>query len=348
MTTTYDYDYETSSTSDDYGNLVTITDPTGRVEARDYYGSGAVKSRTWTKTGATTKSSKVWLNSRGFTTKMQDTTGSTNRDTTYVVDRAGQRTKTTTPAGVIDTTWDLAGNLRELTQPDGSKFRYTHLATGQIYEFLGYSSGSGTYVLIANYGYDNDGIQNSEWIYSAGGSSRANTLNAAGKTGTFTQAMKKPDNTWENYTSVLGYRADQRLGSEQVNGGTTATMSYDNAGQLTGQTGTNTVGYGYGTRGNRLSSTAGGATTSYTTNPNGSIASTTTGSTVVTYDYDDAGRRTLATTKVSGTTTRTVATAYDARGKPSTITDTAGSTVVTEARSYDGGSRVPPSCLQAI
>jgi RHS repeat-associated protein len=271
---------------------------------------------------------------------MRDSTGSTDRDTLYVFDRAGQRTRTTTPAGVIDTGWDLAGNLHELTQPDGTQFRYTHLPTGQIDEFSGYSSGAGVFVSIASYGYDDDGIETSEWIYGAGGSSRSHLLNAAGKTATFAEAMRKPDTTWENYTSVLGYRADQRLGTEQVNGGTTATMSYDDAGQLTAQSGDDPVTYAYGTRGNRTASSAGSDTTTYTTNPNGSIASTTTGSTVVTYDYDDAGRRTAATTKVSGATTRTVATTYDARGKPAMITDTRGSDVITEERSYDGGAQL--------
>jgi RHS repeat-associated protein len=271
---------------------------------------------------------------------MRDSTGSTDRDTLYVFDRAGQRTRTTTPGGVIDTGWDLAGNLHELTQPDGTQFRYTHLPTGQIDEFSGYSPGAGVYVAIASYGYDDDGIETSEWIYGAGGSSRSHILNAAGKTATFAEAMRKPDTTWENYTSVLGYRADQRLGTEQVNGGTTATMSYDDAGQLTAQSGDDPVSYAYGTRGNRTASSAGSDTTTYTTNPNGSIASTTTGSTVVTYDYDDAGRRTAATTKVSGATTRTVATTYDARGKPATITDTRGSDVITEERSYDGGAQL--------
>lgn len=342
MTTSYTYDYDAGPTSDDHGSLVTVTDPTGRVETRTHYGSGALKSRTWTKTGSPTQSSKVWLNSRGATTKMSDTTGTTSRDTTYTVDRTGQTTKATSPAGSISYTWDLAGNLRDLTQPDGSKFRYSHLPTGQLSEFLGYSTGSGTYVLISNYTYDDDGLQTNEWIYSAGGSTRTNTLNTAGKTTTLAEAMRRPDSSpmWEHYTAVLGYRPDQRLATEQVNGGTTAAMAYDAAGQLTAQSGTGAVGYTYGTRGNRLTSTAGGAATSYTTNPNGSVASATTGSTVVTYDYDDAGRRTLATTKVAGTTTRTVATAYDARGKPATVTDTAGSTVVTEARTYDGDSQL--------
>lgn len=345
MSTSYAYDYDDTTGANDYGNLVSVTDPTGRVETRDYYGSGTIKSRTWTKTGATTQSSSVWLDARGFTTKMRDTTGTTNRDTTYIVDRAGQRTKATTAVGSIDYTWDLAGNLREMTQPDGSKFRYTHRPTGELYEFLGWSTGSSTWGLITNYTYNDDGIQTGEWIYSAGGSSRTYTLDAAGRTSTFTQAMKKPDSTWENYTAALGHRADGRLGTEQVNGGTTATSSYDNAGQLTAQSGTAPVSYSYGTRGNRLTSTASSATTTYTTNPNGSVATATTGSTVTTYTYDDAGRRTQAETKVSGTTTRTVATSYDARGKPATITDTAGSATITETRTYDGNSQLTANTI---
>jgi len=328
MTTTYTYD--------PYGNLGSITDPTGRLETRSYYGSGALKARTWIKSGLPTVSSTNWINRRGWVTKMRDTTGSTNRDTTYTLDRAGQRLGVTSPSGTLGYQWDVVGNMTQLTYTDGAFATYTHTPTGQIATFSVASDSTSAALPFASYTYDDDGIQTNEYMYSAGGNTRANTLNAAGKTTVFTEVMKKPDSTWETYTSNLGFKADQRLGTEQVNAGSTATMSYDNAGQLTGQTGPNPVGYTYGTRGNRLTQVAGSATTNYATNPNGSVASATTGSTVIDYAYDDAGRRTSATTKVSGTTTRTVTTAYDARGKGSSITTAAGSTTGVEARTYDG------------
>ncbi len=326
MTTSYAYD--------DYGNLETITDPTGRVETRTYYGTGDVKTRTWTKTGLPTLTSTNWVNTRGWITKMRDAkTGTTDRDTTYTYSRAGDRLTTTDPTGALAHQWDLVGNVTKLVYVDGARAYSTHTPTGLISDFSVAASSTSTPLPFASYTYDDDGLQTNEYLAAAGGNTRDNTRNAAGQSILFSEVMKRPDGTWETYTADQTYRADGRLGTEAVNAAATATMSYDDAGQLTGQSGPNPVTYAYGTRGNRLTKTVGSATTSYTANPNASIASSAAGTTTVDYAYDDAGRRTSATTKVSGTTTTTD---YDARGKPATITTTAGSATTVEERTYDG------------
>jgi RHS repeat-associated protein len=130
----------------------------------------------------------------------------------------------------------------------------------------------------------------------------------------------------------LTYHPSGRLATEQVNAGTPTEYTYDAAGQLTEADGA--TGYTYGTRGNRLTQTAGTTTTNYTTNPNGSVATATTGSVTITYDYDEAGRRTTKTTD-TGPKAGTVTTTYDTRGKPVTETH-ADADNMTVHRRYDG------------
>lgn len=55
--------------------------------------------------------------------------------------------------------------------------------------------------------------------------------------------------------------------------------------------------------------------------------------------YDKVGLRATETTKSSGSTVRTVTTAYDAAGKPTTRTAT-GASASTEARRYDGNGQL--------
>ncbi len=338
QTTNYGYDYGDADPANDYGYLATVADPTGRVEARAYYGSGSLKSVSHTAPGLPTVSSQRTLNSRGWLTSVVDSTGPTSRTTSYTYDRAGQRTGQTTPEGTVAYAWDLAGNLRDLQYPDGAKFRYKHLKTGQNSEFQAWSSGAGAYMLIANYSYDDDGLETHEWIFGSGGNTRDWTRNLAGQVTDYDQAMNTGSG-WETYTADLAYDQAGRLASETVNAGTPTAITYDAAGQVTGQTGTNPASYAYGTRGNRLTSSLNGLGTTYTTNPNGSVATATTGSTVIEYGYDNAGRRTTETTKDSGTTIRTVTTAYDAAGRPATRT-AAGASPSTETRRYDGNGQI--------
>ena len=250
------------------------------------------------------------------------------------MDRAGKRIHQWGPEGELFYKWDLAGNLTELTYPDGAKFGYTHLKTGQINEFKSWFAAWSTFVLIANYTYDDDGAETSEWIFGAGGNSRTWARNSARQVTDFDESMNTGTG-WENYNADLTYDARGNLASETVNAGTTTAMTYDAAGQLRTQTGATPASYTYNARGTRTASSFNGASTTYTANPNGSIATATTGTSVVTYGYDHAGRRTSETTNVSGTTTATSTTTYNAAGKPATRTNT-GALAFTETRAYDG------------
>jgi len=328
----------TTATYDaDYGWKTTVTDPVGRVETDAYYNDGTLKSRHWTLGTQPAVDAVFWINQRGFTTKTRDVQGTSARDTVYTNDRVGQRVAETTPsAGVITRGFDLAGNQTTLGYPDGAAASYTHNVDGQLLDVTVTSGGIS--VPFATYTYDDDGLQLTETMHAAGEATRTNTLNAAGQVTTFTEAMRKPDNSWDNYQAVMTWRADGRLGTEKINSDPTTTYGYDHAGQITSATSTaDSRSWTYGTRGNRLTSVHNGTTTTYLTNPNASVAKATTGSEVVNYFYNDDGQRTVANTKVGSSTTREVTTGYNPRGLTTavqTLTPPTSSAVL-EYRSYD-------------
>ena len=321
----------------DYGWKSSNTDPLGRNEVFAYYNDGTLKSQHWTLGTQPTVDVKFWINQRGFTTKTRDEQGTSARDTAYTTDRVGQRVAETTPIGAVITRgFDLTGNQTTLGYPDGAAASYTHNVDGQLIDVTVTSGGIS--VPFATYTYDDDGNQLTETMHAAGEATRTNALNAAGQVTTFTEAMRKPDNSWDNYQAVMTWRADGRLGTEKINSDPTTTYTYDHAGQITAASSSaDSRAWTYGTRGNRLTSVHNGTTTTYLTNPNASVAKATTGSEVVNYFYNDDSQRTVANTKVSGSTTREVTSGYNARGLTTTVQTLTPptSSAVTEYRSYD-------------
>lgn len=313
--TTYAYDYDDLSATNDYGQLASITDPTGRVESFDYYGSGQVKTRSWSGPSMTTISADTFINTRGHIVAEHLTAASTV-EVDHTVDRTGALLETTSPAGTLAYEWDLVGNVTELTYPDEVTVRHSHLKTGQVESYDAWSDTAEAWIPIASHGFDDDGLQTSEWVYAAGGNTRVWDRNAAGQVESYGQAMFTHDSVWENYSAELTWRPDGRLATEQVNAGAVESMGYDAAGQLISQTGGDVDHtFTYGTRGNRLTHSIDSNTTTYTTNPNGSVASATTGDLVVAYSYDDAGRRTSEVTEDDEVLTAETLYGYDARGR---------------------------------
>ena len=205
QTTTYSYDYDDADPANDYGRLVSITDPTGRVETRSYYESGDLKTQTYTASGLPTITSARTLNGRGWLTSLVDTTGTATRTTSYEMDRAGNRVRQSSPDGNLDYKWDLAGNLTELIYPDGAKFAYTHLKTGQINEFKSWFAAWSTFVLIANYTYDDDGAESAEWIFGAGGNSGVRPRRTAVDSISISPALVDP-RTWRSSSTWVPTR----------------------------------------------------------------------------------------------------------------------------------------------
>lgn len=335
-TTTYGYD--------DFGRLGTVTDPTGRVEQRTWTNSGRVKAQQYRMSSGAPVSatSSFAYDARGRMVEMVDGTGTT----TVAYDRSSNITSLETPAHANPMTyeWSLGGTRRTTTYPSGGKYRFSHNARGQMLASdvnLAAQGQPESWFRIGTYEYQASTGWMTREILSvfAGAGTRQWTHNAAGQAITFAETVTDSGGT-TTYNATMDWRADRRLGSEQVNGGTTKTYTYDDAGQLTGA-GSQT--FAYGLRGERTQQVAGGVTTTYETDPgtghlleevrdpSGSDPLTTV------HAHDDAGRRTTTVASNSGGVVSEREAVFDARGLADTVTYSDPASTLVEDRSYDGG-----------
>ena len=338
------YEYEPS-----LGFNSKIISPTGNTETRSYYLNGTLKQQQWTGFFKTTITSSTSFNNRGWRTKMVDQIGPTSNISTYTYDRAGQPLAVSAPSGTLTYTWDQLGNPTTLSYPDGASGTYTHTSIGTIKNVTVRSASGQPDLPWADYTYDADGNQASEWLYSSGGNSRNWGRDAAGNPSTYSTAVKKPDNTFDTYTSNRTYRPDRRLNTETSNG-STKIYSYDAAGQLTGETGPGGATYTYNNRGNRLTKTTSTGTTAYEYYGSGDVKKETESSTgaVVSYTYDAAGHQLQAKTVKSGVTTQQRDLTYNTRGLVESINELNPSyTGLETGRIYDGDGLLTRSNMGA-
>lgn len=333
----------TTASWDAAGRIAQIVDPSGRSEQFTHDGRGLVTARTFGD--GTTVS--YGYDALGRRTSMTDATG----QTAYAHDPAGNLTEVTTPDGdTVAYAWDLAGRRTSTTYPDGRTVSRDYDARGLLTATTDDTYGTATFA------YDADGRLVDEQLPDGG---RDYGYDDAGRLAEFDQQV-------DGRTDDIGLTWDAagRLAT-QANGTQTATYDYDPSGQLLqvaidGGLGTGggsgaddllgsdqplTVSegaYAYDAAGNR---TAASEQThgqrAYEFDPAGRLVAETTEAGTTTYTYDAAGRR-IGEDGPDGS----VAYGYDARGLLTEIVRThADGTTTTETRTLDGDGRLQSAAL---
>ncbi|WP_046494589.1 RHS repeat-associated core domain-containing protein [Streptomyces odonnellii] len=300
--------YTTHWTYDDFGNVLTETDPLDRTTHHTYDALSQLKSTTAPDDGVTSYE----YDGQGNLTKE---TAPGNRVTRYEYDDAGRETAVIGPDGAKTTsTYDpVTGQLISTTAPEGNvdgvdtETRRRHTTT---------------------YTYDAEGRQTQTRLVDPNAPNRylatSTTYDAQGRVETVTgpdgsvtrtgydslgRVTKTTDPT--GAVSATTYDVLGRV-KTQTASGTTVTSTYDSAGQL------------------KSTTTAGGAVTSYTydqdgrlktvTDPRGNAEGADPADYTTTYTYDRDGNRTDITNPLGDT----VHTDYDPAGQPTKVTDADG------------------------
>ncbi|HEU5270575.1 MAG TPA: DUF6531 domain-containing protein [Jatrophihabitans sp.] len=193
----HQYDHANQATTYDYdavGNLASITDPLGRATLLDVDGVGNLVTRT-------------------------DPAG---RTTTYSYDAADQLTAVnySDPAtpDVTNVSYDADGQRTAMTDGTGT----TTWAWDSLHRMTSTTTGAGNTI---GYHYDLAGL--------------LTAIDYPGSTGTVTRGYDAADRLtsvtdWNAQQTAFGYDPDSDLTSQTYPNGTTASTSYDPAGQLTG------------------------------------------------------------------------------------------------------------------
>jgi YD repeat-containing protein len=252
---------DTVTVYDQAGRVDTVSDPTGRVEDRDYDDAGRLVSRV----------------DAGFASGIDGTT-------TYGYDDFGNVTSIAGPGLDLSFTWDRAGNRLTSTQ-DGVTTTYAHDGNGRL------ESVSNGWLGTATYDRNADGVVEEEVLGS--GQWRQWTLDLdSGLPVAFDQRIDGVDTVTD-----LAWDAAGRLDSE-LTGGVLTEYGYDAAGQLTsvvcdGVGGGDDEVFTYDDLGRRVTQVDGADTTTFAYDSGtGELASMTHPvDGVTTFDYDAAGRR---------------------------------------------------------
>jgi RHS repeat-associated protein len=328
----------------DFGWLWTVTDPTGRVDTREYYSDGTLRSQTNTGPSLDTLTVERWIDTRGRYTARRDTTGTaTPTTTTWSYTRDGKQASVTHPGSrTVSYGWNLDGTLAKLTHADGAQRRYGYDTMGRVTTVAVAATPTGTGVPFATLTYDDDGHQKIETVHAAGGSARHRNYDDAGRLTNYLQYWDDDNSGWDITGEVIEYRTDGRIKSRTRTPGGTESYDYDDAGQLTTVTGgPSPMDIDYGPRGNRTSADQGSDELIYTYNPNGSTDTITGDDMVAEFTYDDAGRRTgVVTEDGDGAPLGTLTQTHDAAGRARTVTRTFGGTTTTTTRTWDGDNNL--------
>ena len=362
-TTAYDPDGEPLSVTDPTGAVTDSTyDYKGRLatstQVERYTGSGsAAYTTSYSYNDAT---GGGWLSQEttpdGVTTQYSynpagEKTASTNgaSDTTsYSYNSLGEQTKVTNPDGTATATgYDGAGNVTSTTSlgasgnalattsaafdgegdqlsatdAEGNSTTFTYDPTGMVtQEVQPVSAASG---ITTSFGYDAAGNQT---LYTDGnGSQWWDTYNSWGLEQSRVEPSTAAYTTAANSTFTLAYDADQSPVTETEPGGVTVASTYNNVGELTGQSGsgadaaTPTRTFGY--------NPAGDMTSASTSNTAGSGSNATSEA----FTYDDRGQ-VLTASGSAGSTSY----AYNGDGLATSVADAAGTTSYT----YDDDDRL--------
>ena len=302
-------------TYDADGNVLTATDPLGRVITSTYNTSGDLL----TSVDAASRATSFTYFANG---QLRKRTDPGNVVTEYTYDANFQMKTKKDAAGSTETyTYDAAGRVTAVTDVRGKTTSYTYDAAGRLTAKVDPLNRA------TRYTYDANG--NVASSTDGAGNVTSMTYDAAGK------LTKRTDPL--GAVTTFTYDSAGLLASETAPGGSTTTFTYAANGLLSSKTdgAGNTTAFTYDAA-RRLTSTTDGAggvaTNSYdgfgqvtqTTDPAGRVTKRT---------YDLAGQQLTQVAPDGGTTTF----AYDALGRRTSVTDPLGKNT---QGSYDAAGRV--------
>jgi YD repeat-containing protein len=409
--TAYDADGEPSSVTDPTGAVTDSTyDFMGRVETSTqverYSGGGTVPYITnysysaggWLsqETSPDLVTTKYSYDPAGEKTATANGAGDT---TSYSYNSLGEQTEVANPDGTATATgYDGAGNVTSTTSlnasgsalaatsarfdgegdqlsstdADGSSTTFTRDPTGMVtQEVQPVTAATG---ITTSFGYDAAGNQT---LYTDGnGSQWWDTYNSWGLEQSRVEPPAAAYTTAANSTFTLAYDADQNPVTETEPGGVTVASTYNNVGELTGQSGTgadaatptrtfgyntagdltsasttNTAGAGsnatsegftYNDRGQVLTASGSAGSTSYAYNGDGLATSAADAAGTTSYTYDDAGRLSTLASPVTGTT---AAYSYNSESQPTGISYGTGDD--SQSLGYDSQHRLTSDTLKS-
>lgn len=315
---------------DDYGRMLSKTDPLGGV-SRYAYGDALNPFLHTAVTDPLGRVTRYVYNRPGLPTSVIDPLGNV---TSYEYNSLGKITKEIDPLGhSVTTTYDAAGNALSVADRDGAVHAYTYDSSGNVLTAVDPLGEKTTYT------YNGQGLPLTEETRAADNtlvSARSFTYDIYGNRTSETTKTAKPDGTVQSAT--IGHTYDL-AGNPLVTtyaDGTTLVRTYNAAGQLASDTDRDghATSYDYDAVGRRTKSTFwDGTTETVVYDAKGRPTSVTDRGGFVTATEYDALDRATKTSLPDGTSTSAV---YDLAGQLVSETDAAGNTT---AVAYDLGGR---------
>jgi RHS repeat-associated protein len=332
-------------TFDNYGNVLSTTDPNGNTTSYTYDSYNNRTSITQPSVSGGTPTTSYTYNGFGEVLTATDPLGHT---TTNTYDSHGNLTSVTTPApgggasaSVTSFTYNSLGELTQITDPLGHATMMTYTSAGLVATITDPQSN------VTTYAYDSHGNRTS--ITDA----LSHVTSFTYDSGDRLTGITYPDSTTASFT--YDYRGRRTSATDQ--NGKTTTYAYDTADRLTTVTdaASNATNYGYDTESNLTSITdANSHATDFTYDAYGRVTETTFPSShSETYDYDGDNNLTSKTdrngntieyvydalNRLTGKTYPDSTTAeytYDLAGKTTEVVDSTG----TYNFSYDNMGRL--------
>jgi RHS repeat-associated protein len=327
--------HTTSFTYNFRDQVLTTTDPAGGLTTNTYDPAGRLVSKQDPAGAVTT----FEYDDAGQLTKVTDALGGITR---FSYDDAGNRLSTTDANGhVTSTTYNSMNEPISRTDGKGNTWTMSRDDGGLLVEEadpLGHSTAH-TYDTIGNltattdalgrttdFGYDRNQRRTTETANDG-----VTTAHQFDKVGNLVSVIRnkrggQPASSTVNVTTSYAYNSRNLLVSTTDANSAVTGYQYDVRGLLSSST--NPLGkitaYSYDAAGNRASRTdANGVVTNYTYDPRDLLTKQDyPGAAEETFSYDEVGRQLTATNA-----TGTVATTYDALGRPTDVTDAASKTL---------------------
>lgn len=329
----------TQYTYDAAGNRTTTRDPLGKSSVTTYDGDGRVTQQK-APGGAVTS---YEYDPGGHVSKVTDPLGAV---TQYTYNNLGQLTKTSTPkGGEYSREYTIAGDPLSVTTPSGKKTTYSYDANGQLTNkalptgSIAYTIDSAGRNTLVNYSDSTPDVSTS---YDKLGRPLVSAANGAQSKFTYDKSGRPTTITRGSGTFTYEYDADGRLVNRKYPDGRSQSYTWNDQGQpastIMNSAGvSNSAAFAYDVAG-RVTSVArsNGPTTTFAYDAVGGMTSNATknGSTTVaaqSISWDNAGRPSVATTTVGGSTKSSIY-GYDLAGQLTSVcSPTSGSTCASSA-----------------